>query len=703
MIAAAEMTMNDLNDIWPSPVPPAAIPPVGFMWRNTSVVPNELLAWNGKGTDVAREYSASKNGTSVVIEDLSDDRSLGVTVKTVATQAAGAVSPTTPRAISGKASVKVRRAGKNLFDPGATSTSNGITKTVNSDGSITLNGTATATAYFYANTLSALDNTFTLSANNPVANANVSIRAAQASGSIVKDLALSAIGAVAAPFTSSIVNEVAIRVASGTTLSNFIIKPQIEVGSVVTAFEKYAAADYALTPSATLYGLTGAEDESGSDGHVTHRTAFVSLTSATTGTITVNTDTVRLVITLGGTGIADTPAICSHFAKLYSGSSDTPHYYVEGNQYLVIFVPKSLLGGVYTLAGIQTWLGNQVTAGTPVQVVYKRTTPTTANVAPVEINGLDGQNVITSDGASVAVTYTGSGWAAVGAVERIAIEAVEITPELGIKVSQILTDGTNTKNVYTQLYSQGLKIFDADTGDLIGGLFMRNGEVFLFSSALADPRVSSDTSVRLKSFTNGIAMLFKKGTTDMLEIRASTSEAQQLFSQKPVSIASSGTYGSSFIVSADGAASMEASNAGGTINHYLEVNATEDRIYASRSITVSSDGRYKDFLDDVGRDKFFKLIMGIDPRAFRYKTETEDNGFHSGFDANHVKKVMDEIGLKDWRGYSLMKDGRSGLTLEEFIAPIVSVVQKQQDQIEEQGRQIEELKRQVSELAKRLG
>lgn len=87
------------------------------MWRNTGVNPNELLAWTGITSNTASAYAVAKSGGAVSFNDLSDDRALDVTVKTIAQQAGSrAPSPKHVRAISGKESVAVSIFGVNLFD-----------------------------------------------------------------------------------------------------------------------------------------------------------------------------------------------------------------------------------------------------------------------------------------------------------------------------------------------------------------------------------------------------------------------------------------------------------------------------------------------------------------------------------------------------------------------------------------------------------
>ena len=94
----------------------------------------------------------SASGSVAHFTDGADDvamKSVNVSIAPVQS-GSGDPSPSNVRAISGWDSVKVTRAGKNLLPNTApdTITKSGVTATKNSDGSITLNGTATANANF---------------------------------------------------------------------------------------------------------------------------------------------------------------------------------------------------------------------------------------------------------------------------------------------------------------------------------------------------------------------------------------------------------------------------------------------------------------------------------------------------------------------------------------------------------------------------
>ena len=335
--------------------------------------PNELLCWTGGSANAARRYDASKSGASVVIDDLSDDYALDVTVKTVALQAgSGTPSRANIRAISGRASV---------------------TATVNGAGTV-------------------------------------------------------------------------------------------------------------LTPLTALCGVTGAEDEIGSDGHETHRTILTALAGtesvSNAGINASATGMYRARITLGTAMLPVSDGqvgklALSHFEAITANAAYAGTEGVSGSSNglsLYMTIPLSVIGALQgdsdgvKNAAVKAWLAAQVTAGTPGQVVYARAAQVTVTVTAVEIAGMDGTNTVTSNGASVIVDYTGSGWAAVGAVQRLGIENVEVTPEFGLKCTHVLTEGAETKSVYTRLYHGGLQIFDGETNEIIGGLFMKNGVVHLLSTAL---------------------------------------------------------------------------------------------------------------------------------------------------------------------------------------------------------------------------
>lgn len=148
--------------------------------------------------------------------------------------------------------------GKNLspVEPG-TYVSADLTYEVSADGTVTINGTSTAvsarnlTATFPI-TLAA-GQTYILSASNPVANSNVIVRLMDENGNPYSGSAMNLTGVnkytAITPTNDSTPLRVQIRIDSGVSLTNFVVKPMVEKGSSPSAFESYVGGVPAPNPS----------------------------------------------------------------------------------------------------------------------------------------------------------------------------------------------------------------------------------------------------------------------------------------------------------------------------------------------------------------------------------------------------------------------------------------------------------------------
>ena len=494
----------------------SANPTTGQLIAYTGVEPNELLRWTGTGINpTQRRYAASKSGAAVPVEDLSDNHTLGVTVRTVASQASGTPSPTAPLAISGKSSVMVLRRGKNLFNSALNgATLNGVTIRYDpATQEIMLNGTCMAdnTVFYFLNAPQQMNAAHIYSTRyvsgsfSPVGFNSIQMFHTQGQSGCY-------IPTAADPLRIALIDgarsytSMNIRIDAGSVFTNFKFKTQIELGATATEWEPYVAQAYTLIPDAPTYGLSEAQDHIGTDGLVAHYTMLLTLT----GNEAFNDGSdLGSVVRVGLPGIiagtpGDTPSICSHFQHLYSYASDTVHYYVTGDA-LILYIPKSLLSS-YDLAGAKAWIKAQATAGTPIQVLYQRANPVYAAVAPVAITGMDGTNTVTSDGASVTVSYTGSGWAAAGAVQRVAVESVSITPEQGLRVDTVLTSADGSQQVPTYFNARGTKygLFRTSDGMMIlGGMVLPNGQPAGIAGALVSPGATGETRIEIETASQG--------------------------------------------------------------------------------------------------------------------------------------------------------------------------------------------------------
>ena len=161
------------------------------------------------------------------------------------------------------AAVTVQRYGKNLVPypyTDGSKTINGITFTVNEDRSITVNGTATATATFQISEDDALSDligqTVTLS-GCPTGGSESTYRMRYQQTGISSDVGNGS------TFTVKVKNHLAIQAFAGTVCDHVVFKPQIEVGAAATAYEPYTppteytpAADGTVTGVLTLDPVT---------------------------------------------------------------------------------------------------------------------------------------------------------------------------------------------------------------------------------------------------------------------------------------------------------------------------------------------------------------------------------------------------------------------------------------------------------------
>ena len=149
--------------------------------------------------------------------------------------------------------VMVRSAGAQLIDSEVfkNATSNGATSAIDNDGYIVLNGTATAITFFATPISLNSDQQFFISANNPYANADITLRLSAADGSIaVTDFPLATVNGTKKWTTKKNAANFTIRIQDGTTLTNFRLRPMLSKGSSPLPWQPY------VTPSSALITLT---------------------------------------------------------------------------------------------------------------------------------------------------------------------------------------------------------------------------------------------------------------------------------------------------------------------------------------------------------------------------------------------------------------------------------------------------------------
>lgn len=158
-----------------------------------------------------------------------------------------APNPDYPMPIENVELSKIESRGRNIFNSNLIkkTTQYGITIECDDDGTITLNGTATANVLMYYDIETIKAGTYvTLSLNNPVATEkNIhNIVCLQPIVSINGSVCLTPMSNVNSVTTEKIVadvNRICIRVNNGYTMNNYKLRPMLEIGEQAHDFEKY--------------------------------------------------------------------------------------------------------------------------------------------------------------------------------------------------------------------------------------------------------------------------------------------------------------------------------------------------------------------------------------------------------------------------------------------------------------------------------
>jgi len=322
-------------------------------------------------------------------------------------------------------------AGKNKLPNIATSgTSYGITRTLNDDGSLTLDGTATSTfniqvAYISTNDwfdklpdgdyiLTGCPTGGSGSKYRIVGNINNGGRFATDTGS-------------SASFTKGAADtqmSVYVRINSGTVIDNLTFYPMIRAASESddsyvpyenicpisgrTGLEVFVAASHDVA-SAAVYPVAW-ESEAGeifagilnaTTGKLTATHKLIELSAATEWLVSSSVSGRYLLNNDDSAGIvkSQTNFFCSHF-KPSASSSKLGTVYVSTGPNVVFNTPFA------TKAAWQTYCGEQAAAGTPIVCVCEIDAPQEYQLEAVTgIVSLLGQNYVWSDAGSVTVEY----------------------------------------------------------------------------------------------------------------------------------------------------------------------------------------------------------------------------------------------------------------------------------------------------------
>ena len=309
----------------------------------------------------------------------------------------GDPSPENIRAIKGRDSVTVERCGENLIKYPYSSSSvsrNGLVITSQQDGSITVNGTATADTWCPIG----LNIEKRLPMNTPI-----TLSGCPAGGSTKsyyiglylggKWHADTGNGNTDIKFTTrEIASRVEVSIIKGTVCNNLTFYPKIEVRTTITSYSKYHGQTAALTLPRTIYGgtvdaVTGNGNENtkiitldGNELKFTKRGIYINLTDHSAPGISKN-------------GII----CCSHFDKRLFG--------VNTNYEFCFMLESGMTSLFASVDDLNAYLAAQYAAGTPVQVAYKLAEPVPfAATGAQPIPALSGVNTVITDADSATAT-----------------------------------------------------------------------------------------------------------------------------------------------------------------------------------------------------------------------------------------------------------------------------------------------------------
>ena len=330
----------------------------------------------------------NKSGELVSFSDGADMPAKSVIVNIVPKQSGtGTPSPDNVRPISGWESVNVYKSGKNVLEVRKpTTTINGVTFTVDSDGTVTVNGTATASTYFpflgsAADKLDIPDGTYYLS-GCPSGGSTSTYYIAANNGSWKVDYG----NGVAITSTNRNINSCEIAVKSGVTVNNIVFKPQLELGSTATTYEPYTGTTTPVNLGRTVYG--GTLDVV--SGVLTVTGAYLKLNTANLG----GSDSwptwvgcgVRELVG-GGLNSIIRGALSSIAGTVYANTSNTND---------LLFISASEVGK--TKAEL-------IAMAIDVDFYIPLATPQTYQLTPTEIQTLLGDNNVWADSGDVEITY----------------------------------------------------------------------------------------------------------------------------------------------------------------------------------------------------------------------------------------------------------------------------------------------------------
>ena len=353
------------------------------------------------------EHTIPRNtvsGDKLIITDAvpgTDITSLGIDIKFLQS-GSGDPSPSNVRAITGWSSANVKRCGKNMLP--------NITRAVNA-ANVMIGQTASYTAGWETH-LGA--GTYVVSVT---ATKSVYLKCINKSGTFSRNSQASTKPSIT--FTVQDNDDFAFWVNnSGGVVPSDVVSFQLEQGSVPTEHEAYSEETFAAAfpvAAGTVYG--GVLDLTA--GTLTVDCAFLSLSGNETWGINGSGNSAYFYTEIGELReVLDRTGICSHFTPEVIDANTT----MVGQRIInatslnaaELFIRPNDVASL-TVQSFKSWLAEQANANTPVQVVYKLTTPIVYTLTPVQITAVEGNNTFWADCGTLVIEYVQNTRAAIEA------------------------------------------------------------------------------------------------------------------------------------------------------------------------------------------------------------------------------------------------------------------------------------------------
>ena len=205
---------------------------------------------------------------------------------------------------------------------------------------------------------------------------------------------------------------------SGGVVPSDVVSFQLEQGSVPTEYEAYSEETFTTAfpvEAGTVYG--GVLDLTA--GTLTVDSAFLSLSGNETWGINGSGNSAYFYTEIGELrAVLDRTGICSHFTPEVIDTNTT----MVGQRIInatslnaaELFIRPNDVASL-DVQSFKSWLAEQANANTPVQVVYKLTTPIVYTLTPVQITAAEGNNTFWTDCGTLVIEYVQNTRAAIEA------------------------------------------------------------------------------------------------------------------------------------------------------------------------------------------------------------------------------------------------------------------------------------------------